>query len=79
MCHRFGLRRSCETWVGDVKVLWCLFGPFGFLGVPGAVGPHFGSLGAPWGALGPHFRSLGALLGPLGKPFWPKLAQVGQG
>ena len=73
MCHRFGVRRSCETWIGDVKVLWCFFGSFCL----------------SWDTFGPHFGRLRALvglvLGRLGLSWglweslfglsWPKLAQ----
>ena len=71
--HRFGLRRSCETWIGDVKVLSCFFGSFSLSG--DTFGPHFGRLGV----------LVGLILGLLGLSWslweslfglsWPKLAQ----
>ena len=65
------MRRSCETWIGDVKVLWCFFGPFCLSG--DTFGSHFARLGKPWGLM---FDLLGPL-GALGRSFglsWAKLA-----
>ena len=87
MCHRFGVRRSCETWVGNVKVLWRLFGScwlswdafwahFASLGtLLGVILGLSGRLGAPFGT------PLGLVLGPsgrLGTPSWLKLTQDGE-
>ena len=29
--HRFVVRRTCEIWIGNVQILWCIFAYFGCL------------------------------------------------
>merc|ERR1712005_76901 len=73
MCHRFGVRWSCETWIGDVKVLWCFLGSFCLSW--GTFWPYFGRLGTLVGFI---LGLLGLSWGLLGSLFglsWPKLPQ----
>ena len=59
-----GVRRFCEIWIGDVKVLWRFFGSFCLSG--DTFGSHFGRLGTAWelilGLLGSRGASWGAVL-----------------
>ena len=66
MCHRFVVRRTCGTWIGNVKVLWRIFASFWMSW--DAVWLHFGCLGTLLGLI------LG-LSGPLEAPSWAKMAQ----
>ena len=82
--HQFdvGVRRSRETWIGYVKLLWCLFRSSGSLGasfgiILALLGRFWASFGVSWVALGNFLASFLVSWGSLGASWGAFLAQVG--